>query len=192
MARSDIYNSSSRFFSNFGWDLLPRTVLRNFHVSCIKLAGVRKQLAIEITFQCLVAIQEGHKSAWKSPECINKKEFIKELFDKNETVLKEVRSLHQFCYYFYAQYYSSIATNTPCPDLPEDDFESLPEYKDRSSIDKVDETLILIKRGHLKKNNVELNYSTRIKLGIKNSWNVQNHFTIKLCRQLKSCWVTMN
>ncbi|CAB3978152.1 E3 ubiquitin- ligase DZIP3 [Paramuricea clavata] len=151
LASSDIYNSSSRFFSNFVRDLLPQTVLKNFHEFCINLARIRKRLAIEITFQCLVADQEGHTIGWKSDEYIRRMELIKELFDRNETVLKEVRSLHQFCYYFYARYYSRIATNTPCPDLPEYDHESLSDDKDRSSIDNVDETLILIERGHLNK-----------------------------------------
>ncbi|CAB4002996.1 E3 ubiquitin- ligase DZIP3 [Paramuricea clavata] len=164
LARSDIYNSSSRLFSIFGRDLLPRTVLKNFYEFCIMLAGGRKQLAIEITFQCLVADEEGRRIGWKSPQYIVRMELIKELFDRNETVLKEVRSLHQFCYYFYARYYSRIARNTPCPDLPEDDHESLSEDKDRSSIDNVGETLILIERGHLSKTRgIKVFHSDKIK-----------------------------
>ncbi|CAB4029999.1 WD repeat-containing alr2800 [Paramuricea clavata] len=146
---SDIYKSSSRLFYNFGWDLLPLTVLRNFHESCIKLAEGREQLAIQITFQCLVADQEGRRTAWKSSEYIGRMEAIKEAFDKNNAVLKEDRSLYSYCYYFYARYYS-IKTNELYPDL-QDEITAMPENMNRSSIEKIDEVLVLIERGHLNK-----------------------------------------
>jgi hypothetical protein len=151
LARSDIYNSSARFFSIFGWDLLPRTVLRNFHESCIKLAGDREQVAIQITFQCLVADQEGYKSAWKSPEYINRMEAIKKAFDRNETALKEDRSLYSYCYYFYARYYSNQPKNAPCPDLSEADLALLSENKARNPTDNAHEVLISIRRAELNK-----------------------------------------
>ncbi|CAB3990606.1 E3 ubiquitin- ligase DZIP3 [Paramuricea clavata] len=158
---SDIYKSSSRFFYNFGWDLLPLFVLRNFHESCIKLAKGRKQLAIQITFQCLVADQEGRRTAWKSPEYIYRMEAIKEAFDKNNAVLKEDRSLYSYCYYFYARYYS-IKTNEPYPDL-QDDITPVPENMDRSTIEKVDEALVLIERGYLCKRRATKISSDRVK-----------------------------
>ena len=151
LASSDIYNSSSRFFYNFGWDLLPLTVLRNFHESCIKLAGGREQVAIQLTFQCLVADQEGYKSAWKSPEYINRMEAIKKAFDRNETALKDDRSLLSYCYYFYARYYSNQPKNTPYPDLSEDDLAPLSENKARNPTDNAHEVHILIRRADLNK-----------------------------------------
>ena len=151
LASSDIYNSSSRFFSIFGWDLLPRTVLRNFHESCIKLAGDREQVAIQITFQCLVADQEGYKSAWKSPEYINRMEAIKKAFDRNETALKEDRSLYSYCYYFYARYYSNQPKNAPCPDLSKDNLALLSENKARNPTENAHEVHILIRRAELNK-----------------------------------------
>ena len=159
---SDIYKSSSRFFYNFGWDLLPLIVLRNFHESCIKLAKGREQLAIQITFQCLVADQEGRRTAWKSPKYIDRMEDIKEAFDKNNAVLKEDRSLYRYCYYFYARYYS-IKTNEPYPDL-QDDITPMPENMDRSTIEKVDEALVLIQRGYLSKRRAtKISRSDRVK-----------------------------
>ena len=151
LVSSDIYKSSSRFFSNFVWDLLPRAVLRNFHESCIMLAGGREQVAIQITFQCLVADQEGYKSAWKSPEYITRMEAIKKAFGRNETALKEDRSLYSYCYYFYARYYSHQPKNTPCPDLSEADLAPLSENKARNPTDNAHEVHILIRRAELNK-----------------------------------------
>ena len=59
LAGSDIYSSSSRFFYNFCWDLLPQKILRDFHETCATLARSRNDAAIDITFQCLAADQEG-------------------------------------------------------------------------------------------------------------------------------------
>ncbi|CAB4026297.1 TPR repeat domain [Paramuricea clavata] len=151
MKNSDIYKSSSRFFYDFGWDILPLTVLRSFFKSCIKLAEDKEQPAIQITFQCLVADQEGRRTAWKSTEYIGRMDAIKVAFDKNDAVLKEDRSVYRYCHCFYARYYSNIPTNTPYPDLLEDNLTPLPENNDRSPMENADEALILIQRAHLNK-----------------------------------------
>ncbi|CAB4027307.1 E3 ubiquitin- ligase DZIP3 [Paramuricea clavata] len=151
LINSDIYKSSSRLFYRFCRDLLSQTILRNFQEYCINLAKIRKQLTIAITFQCLVADQEGRKSAWKSTEYIDMMEAIKDALDQNKAVLKEDRSLYSYCYYFYAQYYSKQAHITPCPDLEEDDLSPLPENNDRSPMENAEETLILTQRAHLNK-----------------------------------------
>jgi hypothetical protein len=151
METSDIYKSSSRFFYDFGWDIFPLTVLRSFFKSCIKLAEGGEQLAIQITFRCLVADQEGRKSAWKSTEYIDMMEAIKDALDQNKAVLKEDRSLYSYCYYFYARFHFNQAKITPCPDLEEDDLAPLPENNDRSPMENAEEVLILIQRAHLNK-----------------------------------------
>jgi hypothetical protein len=151
MENSDIYKSSSRFFYDFGWDILPLTVLGSFFKSCIKLAEGGKQPAIQITFQCLVAEQEGGRTGWESTEYIGRMEAIKVAFDKNDAVLKEDRSVYRYCYYFYARYYSNIPPNTPYPDLLEDNLVPLPDNQYQSPMENADEALILIQRAHLNK-----------------------------------------
>ena len=149
LANSNIYKYSSRFFYDFGWDLLPQTLLRNFFECCIKLAESLNQPAIEITFQCLVADQEGHRYGWKSPEYTNRIESIREMFHANEVTLKEDRFLFCFCYYSYARYEADQTT----ADLhvPVNDLASLPVNKASSPIEKVAEALILRERGQLNK-----------------------------------------
>jgi hypothetical protein len=151
MENSDIYKSSSRFFYDFGWDILSLTVLRSFFKSCIKLAEGGEQPAIQIAFQCLVADQEGRRTAWESTEYIGRMEAIKVAFDKNDAVLKDDRSLHRYCYYFYARYYSNKPTNTPYPDLLEDNLAPLPDNQYQSPMENAGEALILIQRAHLNK-----------------------------------------
>ena len=147
LANSSIYKYSSRFFYYFGWDLLPQTLLRNFFKCCIKLAESLKQPAIEITFQCLVADQEGHKYGWKSTEYTNRIKTIIEMFHTNEVTLKENRFVFCFCYYSYARYEADL----PTTDSAVDDLASLPLNKASSPIEKVAEALILMERGQLNK-----------------------------------------
>ena len=153
LARSDIYKSSSRFFYSFCWDFLPQPVLRNFHKSCAILAQSRNERAIEITFQCLAADQEGRKCGWQSDDYVNRMENIKKAFDENVSELKIDRSLFLRCYYFCARNYKK-AGNTQSCDLPEND---LPiEYRTlspgESNIEKVENCILINnERGHLYK-----------------------------------------
>jgi hypothetical protein len=111
----------------------------------------RKQLTIEITFQCLVADQEVRKSAWKSTEYIDMMEAIKDALDQNKAVLREDRCLYSYCYFFYARFHYNQAKITPCPDLEEDDLAPLTENNDRSLMENAEETLILIQRAYFSK-----------------------------------------
>ena len=156
LANSNIYRFSSRFFYDFGWDLLPKTLLRDFFECCIKLAKNLKQPAIEITFQCLVADQEGRKYGWKSPEYSNRIKSVMEMFHANEVTLKEDRFLFWFCYYSYARYKADQTTTDL--DVPADDFASLPASKASSPIEKAAEALILRDRGQLKKKSANKMY----------------------------------
>ena len=156
LAGSDIYSSSSRFFYNFCWDLLPQKVLRDFHEHCARLAESRNDVAIEITFQCLAADQEGRERGWKStPEFINRMKNIKKAFDENKLVQKDDRTSFLYCYYFCARNYKAENTQNsdrPESDLPEECFVSSPESKERSNIEKVDgDILISTERGKLYK-----------------------------------------
>ena len=153
---SDIYKSSSRFFYNFCWDLLPQPVLRNFHKSCATLAESRNERAIEIVFHCLSADQEGRKCNWKSDDFFKRMENIKRAFDENRSVLRNDRTLFLYCYYFCARN-NKKGGNTENSDLPESDLPEefrahLPESNERSYIEKVEEDILIsIQRGHLYK-----------------------------------------
>ena len=155
LANSNIYNFSSRFFYDFGWDLLPEPLLRNFFECCIKLAKSLNQPAIEITFQCLVADQEGRKYGWESPEYTNRIKTIMQMFHTNEVTLKKDRYLFGFCYYSFARYEADQTTTV----LPVDDLASLPVNKASSPIEKVAEVLILRERGQLNKKRANKMYS---------------------------------
>ncbi|XP_028397096.1 uncharacterized protein LOC114520945 [Dendronephthya gigantea] len=146
---SDIYIASARFFYNFSWDLLPVTVLRSFFESCMKLAESRP--CIEILFKCLVADQEGRKSAWKSQEYFERMEDIKAAFYKNEAVMREDRALFMFSYHSFARYDLDKETSATTTNPQEDDVPPLLDDKEASTKDKVAEAHILMERGNLKK-----------------------------------------
>ena len=147
LGNSKIYESSSRFFYDFGWDLLSQTLLKDFFEFCIKLAESRNEPAIEITFQCLVADQDGRKYGWDSTQYKDRIKTIMEMFHANEVTLKEDRFLFSFCYYSLARYEADQTTT----DLPVYDLASLPVNKASSPIGEVAEALILRERGQLKK-----------------------------------------
>ncbi|XP_028396945.1 uncharacterized protein LOC114520812 [Dendronephthya gigantea] len=149
LASSDIYKFSYRFFHNFSWDLLSEAILRNFFVSCTKLAQSRDQPATEIIFQCLVAAEEGRRSAWKSAEYIKQIKDIEKAFHKNKAVLKEDRFVFMFCYQLLARYYLNEVPDSVPTDFTEDDLPSLPENTILGPMEKVTEAYILMRRGSL-------------------------------------------
>ena len=151
LTSSNIYIASARLFYNFSWDLLPVTVLRDFFESCMKLADRQNQPSIKILFQCLVADQEGRKSAWKSQEYFDRMEDIKAAFHKNKAVLRDDRALFMFSFHSFARYDCDKATSAPTTDLLEDDLLPLSDYKDASTIEKVAEAHIFMERGNLNK-----------------------------------------
>ncbi|XP_028397057.1 uncharacterized protein LOC114520907 [Dendronephthya gigantea] len=151
LKRSDIYNSTCWFFYSFSWDLLQGTVLSDFFEFCIKLAESRKPTAIEITFRCLVANQEGHKSAWKSPEYFDRVNDIAVALQKNKTLLRKDRSLFTFCYCIFARFDSKKAKIAAPPNLSEKDFPPLQENQSASPIEKAAEAYFLMERGSVNK-----------------------------------------
>ncbi|XP_028397088.1 uncharacterized protein LOC114520938 [Dendronephthya gigantea] len=151
LTRSDIYKNPPSFFYNFSLDALSETILRSFFESCIKLAESRKQLAIVISFHCLLAYLEGRKSAWKSSEVVDRMEKIRSAFHENKAMLKEQWSLFLFCYYFLTRYDSNKATNAPPTDLSKLDFLTIPDLKASSISERVAEARIVIELGNLYK-----------------------------------------
>ena len=152
LTSSDIYKSSSRFFYIFSWELLPETVLKNFFESCIELAKSRKQPAIEIAFRCLVAVQEGHKSAWKSPEYNDRMNDIAKTLKKSEAVLKDDRLLFMLCHYIFSRFDSDKEPNAAAhPNLLEDDLPLLHKNETPCQIEKAAEAYFLMECGNLNK-----------------------------------------
>ena len=107
LAHSKVYTTSARFFSLFVRTIIPGSIVDEFLQRCANLAEDRKQHAIKINFDCLVADQERSKSISKSDECFNSKmEEIKREFDTHYEDLKEDKSLCAHYYYQYGRYIS--------------------------------------------------------------------------------------
>ena len=107
LARSEIYNISARHFSLFVRTIIPGSIVDEFLQRCANLAEERKEHAIKINFDCLVADQERSKSISKSDKCFNSKmEEIKREFDTHYDELKEDKSLCAHYYYQYGRYLS--------------------------------------------------------------------------------------
>ena len=158
VVESNIYQSSARFFYNFVQSVLPSTVIRSVLESFADLAKRRKHVAIEINFQCLLADQEGHKSAWnKSEKYMERMEAVKKAFESNEEVLKEDSTLLSHFYYTYGRYLSNKDPTECCPDpLKEanDYLEKslkLRENKVQNPLERADEAITLLQLGRISK-----------------------------------------
>lgn len=125
--------------------------MKDFFEFCIKLAESRKQIAIEITFRCLVPNQEGHKLQWKSPELCDRVNDIAVVLKRNKAILKEYRSLFTFCYCIFVRFDLEKAKNKPPPNLVKDDLPPSRGKKSESPIEKAAEAYFLMERGSANK-----------------------------------------
>ena len=105
LARSKIYNTSAKFVSLFLRTVIPGSIVDEFLQRCIILAVERKQLAVKINVDCLLADQERSKTIGKSDKDFNLKtdEITKE-FETHSEELKEDTSLCAHYYYQYGRY----------------------------------------------------------------------------------------
>ena len=157
--RSDIYQSSSRFFYNFVRNVLPQSVTKGFLESCLGIAKRRKEVAMEINFQCLLADQEGRKSLWnKSTKYMKMMEEVKNAFDSNEEVLKEDSALVSHFYYCYGRYlFNKVKASSSLVHLHKEAYSyleksfNLRENKAQSALEKADEAIALIQLGQTNK-----------------------------------------
>jgi tetratricopeptide (TPR) repeat protein/DNA replication protein DnaC len=107
LAHSEIYTTSARFLSLFVRTIIPGSIVDEFLQRCANLAEERKQHAIKINFDCLLADQERNKSISKSEECFNSKmEETKREFNTHYEDLKEDKSLCAYYHYQYGRYLS--------------------------------------------------------------------------------------
>ena len=107
VAHSKIYTTSAKFFSLFVRTIIPGSMVDQFLQQCAKMAENRKQLAVKINFDCLVADQERNKTIGRDDEhFISKMEEIKKKFESHYEVLKDDQSLCAHYYYQYGRYLS--------------------------------------------------------------------------------------
>ena len=107
LTQSEIYTTSARFFSIFVRTIIPGSLVDEFLQRCANLAKDRRQHAININFDCLLAEQERSKSIGKSCErFIDMFEKIKNEFETHYEEIKEDTSLCAHYYNLYGRYLS--------------------------------------------------------------------------------------
>ena len=112
LARSKIYTTSVKFFSLFVRTMIPDLIVDNFLQRCANLAEERKEHAIKINVDCLLADRERSKSVGKSDEhYISKMDKIQKDFETHYEVLKEDKALCAHYYYQYFRYLFRKADN---------------------------------------------------------------------------------
>ena len=112
LARSKIYTTSVKFFSLFVRTMIPDLIVDNFLQRCANLAEERKEHAIKINVDCLLADRERSKSMGKSDEhYISKMDRIQKDFETHYEVLKEDKALCAHFYYQYLRYQFRKADN---------------------------------------------------------------------------------
>ena len=117
LAHSKIYTISAKFFSLFVGTIIPESIVDNFLERCANLAEERKEYAIKINVNCLLADRERSKSIGRSDEdFISKMERIKKDFETHYEVLKEDKSLCAHYYLHYGGYVLRQAQNRRPPE----------------------------------------------------------------------------
>ena len=82
LARSKIYTTSAKFFSLVVRTIIPGSIVNKFLQQCANIASTRKQHAIKINFDCVLAYQARNKTIGKADEDFNTKmEEIKKEFE---------------------------------------------------------------------------------------------------------------
>ena len=107
LAHSKIYTISVKCFSIFVRTMIPELIVDNFLQRCANLAEERKEHAIKINVDCLLADRERERSesVGKSDEhYISKMEETKKDFETHYEVLKQDKSLCAHYYYQYLRY----------------------------------------------------------------------------------------
>ena len=106
LARSKVYTNSARFFLICVSTIIPGPIIDEFLQRCAKMAEERKQVAVKVTFDCLLADRERNKTIGKygKHQSISKMEEIKKEFETHYEDLKEDKSLCSHYYYHYGRY----------------------------------------------------------------------------------------
>ena len=105
LAHSKIYTTSVKFFSLFVRTMISDLIVDNFLQRCANLAEERKEHAIKINVDCLLADRERSKSMRISDErYISKMGRIQKDFETHYEVLKEDKALCAHYNYQYLRY----------------------------------------------------------------------------------------
>ena len=105
LASSKIFNTSARLFSFFIRSIIPKPIVHEFLQRCANLAKERKQHAIKMNFDCLLAAEKRDKLIGKSDEdFMSKMEIIEQEFETYCEELKEDKALCAHYYYQYGRY----------------------------------------------------------------------------------------
>ena len=112
LVKSDIYQSSSRFFYNFILHVLSLTLVKNFLDCCVKLAKQQEDVVAILNYQCLLADAKGRESQWKSSEYTNDMKSVMQTFNENEDKLQKENGLKSHFYYCYGRYLGNQETNS--------------------------------------------------------------------------------
>ena len=107
LASSEVFKTSARLFSYFIRSIIPTPIVYEFLQRCANLAKERKQHAIKMNFDCLLAAEKRGKLIGKSDEdFMSKMEIIKEEFETHCEELKKDKVLCAHYYYQYGRYLS--------------------------------------------------------------------------------------
>ena len=107
LAHSKIYTTSAKFFSLFVRTIVSGSIVDEFLQRCANMAEERKENAIKIDLDCLLADRERTKTIGKPDEYFfTKMEEIKEEFETHRKELKKEKSLCAHFSYHYGRYLS--------------------------------------------------------------------------------------
>ena len=105
LVRSKIYTTSAKFFSLFVRTIIPGSIVDEFLQKCANIASTRKQHAIKINFDCVLAYQARNKTIGTADEDFNTKmEEIKKEFETHYEDAKKDKSLCAHYYFQYGEY----------------------------------------------------------------------------------------
>ena len=104
LVKSQIYQSSSRFFYNFIFPILSPTLVRKFLERCAQLAKRQSNTVAELNSECLLADEIGRRSEWTSKEYKKGMKTAKKTFDGIEKNQKGNRELKSHFYYCHGRY----------------------------------------------------------------------------------------
>ena len=104
LADSEIYTTSGRHFSLFIRTIIPDSIIDEFLQRCANMAEERKQHAIKISFDLLLADQERSRSTDKAE--LGKLYYakMKEIQKKFETYYEDLKEDKSLCAHYYCQY----------------------------------------------------------------------------------------
>ena len=105
LTKSEIYQSSCRFFYNIVKHIVSETVLETFLKACLDLAKKNEEWANYTNFFCILVDKEGRKSlTWKSDAYFEKMGEAEKLFRMYDKYLANDVALQAYYYFQHGRY----------------------------------------------------------------------------------------